>query len=100
MKNQSNLDNLEIQSQMESHINNFKNEMNSKSRDGLEMALKRINYLCDNVDPYNSLDLAIEEENIINLYELKGFLSNPFDFTNIILQMIDVVEAQLKSKLQ
>ena len=100
MKNQSNLDNLEIQSQMESHINNFKSEMNSKSRDGLEMALKRINYLCDNVDPYNSLDLSIEEENVINMYDLKDFLSNPFDFTNIILQMIDVVESKLKAKLQ
>lgn len=100
MKNQSNLDNLVVQSQMESHINNFNNEMCSKSRDGLEIALKKINYLCDNIDPYNCLDLSIEEENIINNYELKEFLSNPFDFTNIILQMIDIVEAQLKTKLQ
>jgi hypothetical protein len=80
------------------YIVNFRNEISSKSRDGLKTVGKKLNYLCLNLDPYNCLDLKQEEENIINEFELKEYLSNPFRFTNILLQLLDLVEAELKSR--
>jgi hypothetical protein len=79
-------------------LEKFKSEIKAKSRDGLKTLIKKLNYLCLELDPYNSLDLSIEEENIINEFEIKEYLSNPFEFTNMILQLLDHVEAEMKTR--
>jgi hypothetical protein len=77
---------------------NFKSEIAKKSRDGLKTLVKKLNYLCLELDPYNSLDLSIEEENILNELEIKEYLGNPFEFTNMVLQLLDHVEAEIKTR--
>lgn len=79
-------------------IKNFKDELSKKSLDGLTTILKKLNYLCLNFDPYNNLHLRQEEENILNEFELKEYLNNPFHFTNIILQMLDKTESEIKAR--
>lgn len=100
MDKHSNLDTLESPNASNEIVENFKFETKKKSRDGLKLCLKKLNYLCLEFDPFNADELTIEEENILNEYRLRETIKNPFEFTNIILQMLDIVEAEQKNKLQ
>lgn len=59
---------------------------------------KKLNFLCMEFDPYTDTELTQEEQNIIEEYELSDYIGNPFAFTNIVLQMMDILETEIKSR--
>ncbi|MBC74931.1 MAG: hypothetical protein CME64_02860 [Halobacteriovoraceae bacterium] len=79
-------------------VQKFKKHVSGLGKKELELTQKKLQYLCLEFDPYQSDDLSNEEENIINEYELENSLSNPFEFTNIVLQMLDALETEIKSR--
>ena len=85
-------------SPFEELLEKFKSRLAASGKKSLNLDQKRLNFLCLEFDPYNSLELSPEEKNIIEEYELEESLKNPFDFTNIVLQMMDVLEAEIKSR--
>ncbi len=79
-------------------IENFQIKLENLNKEQLDLMVKKLNFLCLNYDPYQ-LDMGQEVENIINEYELSSFTSNPFEFTNILLQMLDKTENTIKSRV-
>jgi hypothetical protein len=77
----------------------FTNELSRASSKSIGLIQKKLNFLCLELDPYNALDLSNEEENILNEFHLKDFLTNPFEFTNIVLQLLNITELELKKRL-
>ena len=69
---------------------NFENKLKELNQDELNLVIKKLNFLCHNFDPYDD-HMSTEVENIINEYELDTFTSNPFEFTNVLLQILDNV---------
>ncbi len=98
MEKHSNLNKIQNLSERNELVENFKNEIAKLSVKSLNNQIKKLNFLCLELDPYNAIDLSQEEENILNEFSLKSFLSNPFDFTNIILQLLDSAETELKTR--
>lgn len=86
------------QSQRAELIENFKVDIAKKSIAGLKVLSKKLNFLCLELDPYNNLDLSTEEENILAEFGIREFLNNPFEFTNIVLQLMDQVETEIKKR--
>lgn len=74
------------------------NDFSKMSLADLEKVQMKLNYLCINYDPYENLELSNELENIINEFELNDFLGNPFEFTNIVLQILDKLENEIKTR--
>lgn len=58
----------------------------------------KLNYLCINFDPYDSMEMSSEIENIITEFKLNEFLSNPFEFTNVVLQILDKLDNEIKAR--
>lgn len=79
-------------------INEIITDFSKKSLKSLKLEQTKLNYLCINFDPYDNLDMPTEIENIINEYKLNSFLNNPFEFTNVLLQILDKLEQAIKSK--
>jgi hypothetical protein len=80
-------------------VNFFTNELSLLSKKSIENIQKKLNFLCLELDPYNALELSTEEENILEEFQLKDYLSNPFEFTNIVLQLLNMTELELKKRL-
>jgi hypothetical protein len=80
-------------------VNFFTNELSLLSKKSIENIQKKLNFLCLELDPYNALELSTEEENILKEFQLKDYLSNPFEFTNIVLQLLNMTELELKKRL-
>lgn len=80
-------------------ISSFEKEIKKLGKSGLEKLVKKINFLCLNYNPYENNELTQEEKNVVEELKLTHHLSNPFVFTNILLQMMDIVENQLKTKI-
>lgn len=59
----------------------------------LNLTLTKLNYLCENFDPFDFLNQDTETENILVEFELNQFETNPFDFTKVVLQLIDTIES-------
>jgi hypothetical protein len=81
----------------EDHLHQFEEHIKSLGKKNLDLTIKKLNFLCLHFDPY-ALERTTEAENIINEYELDQFCSNPFEFTNIVLQMLDKTENLIKSR--
>ena len=82
-------------------VQNFINEIKVSSIDQIKLELDKLNYLALNYDPYQGVDFASDEEkNILNNYKLMDYLDNPFDFTNILLQFIDLAQEEQSKRLQ
>lgn len=79
-------------------INRFEQHINKLGKKELDLVIKKLNYVCLNFDPYGQ-EPTTEVENIMNDYELTQFMSNPFDFTNILLQMLDKTDNLKKSRV-
>tara|TARA_Y100000385_G_C13022156_1_gene606683 strand:- start:21 stop:338 length:318 start_codon:yes stop_codon:yes gene_type:complete len=79
------------------HLQRFEEYINKLGKKNLDLVIKKLNYLCLDFDPY-ALDKSSETENILDEFELDQFCSNPFDFTNVVLQMMDVTENLIKSR--
>lgn len=100
MDKHSNLAKLEKPVASNEIVENFTFETQKKSLDGLKLCQKKLNFLCLEFDPFNADELTIEEENILDEYNLRETIKNPFEFTNVILQMLDIVEGEQKKRLQ
>lgn len=74
---------------------NFKFETENLSKKELQTAFAQLNFLCLNYDPYQPENMTSELKEIINKFNLESTLSNPFDFTNSVLQYLDSIETQL-----
>tara|TARA_B100000674_G_C37695346_1_gene847979 strand:- start:431 stop:799 length:369 start_codon:yes stop_codon:yes gene_type:complete len=79
-------------------VQKFASHVSTLGKKELELTQKKLQFLCLEFDPYQSDDLSSEEENIIHEYELENSLGNPFEFTNIVLQMLDTLETEIKSR--
>jgi hypothetical protein len=67
----------------------------AQSPETLKLHQQRLQFLAQNFDPFSG-DPAGECAQIVALYELEATLSNPFEFTNALLLMLDAVEDALK----
>jgi hypothetical protein len=66
----------------------------------LNLKLKKLSFLALNLDPYAP---NLEDETIRNLvyeFKMENLISNPFQFTNQLLLLIDNTENELKSFAQ
>ena len=79
-------------------VKTFQNSLVHMDQTKLDLTIKKLNFLCLNFDPY-SLTMSTEVENIINEYKLLAFTTNPFHFTNIVLQILDKTENEIKSRV-
>ena len=103
MNKQTNLDQIDRPSRSlkiveKFTVENFKDELQKRSRQELDLCLKKLNFLCLEFDPYQCDHLKIEEENILKEFDLIETIKNPFEFTKIILQMLDNLETELKNR--
>jgi len=78
--------------------NDFENEIEKLNLENLKTVLKKLNFLSFEVDPYDVSSLKAEEENILNEFKLSDSLTNPFEYTNKVLMMIDLVESKINIK--
>lgn len=75
-------------------------QKHSLNQNELTLKLKKLSYLALNLDPYSP---NLEDETLKNLlveFQLESFISNPFQFTNQLLLLIDQTENELKSLAQ
>jgi hypothetical protein len=79
-------------------VENFIATLGSLSTKELKTTEMKLKYLCDNFNPFDQY-ISNETENILNEFSLMNFTKNPYEFTNILLQLIDKLENQIKSKL-
>lgn len=79
-------------------LDEFKSYIQKVGRKELGLVQKKLNFLCLEFDPYQDDELSDEEKNIIEEFELSGLLGNPFAFTNVVLQMMDALEGEIKSR--
>ena len=73
-------------------ISSHVSKLQSSTVKELNLSLKKLNHLCDRFDPFDFLNHSPEVENILNEFELSQFESNPFDFTKVVLKLIDTIE--------
>ena len=77
----------------------FINELENLSLKILKSRLTKLNYLASTFDPYQiGLGTSREVGNIIKEFKLKDFTHNPFEFTNILLRMIDLTTEQINKR--
>jgi hypothetical protein len=76
----------------------FEESLIEMTKDQLDLAIKKLNFLCLNFDPYSNY-VSTEVENILSEYQLTDYISNPFEFTNIVLQILDKTENTIKSRV-
>lgn len=100
MNIQGNLEQSNEQSLVRDRALEFENEIGSLDLSAQKMILKKLNFLSFQIDPYDIDNLSIEEKNIIGEFKLATFLDNPFEFTNILLKMIDLTEVEINKKHQ
>lgn len=92
-ENHSPKDNLAIEL-----VKELTESLEKSSVKDLNLTLKKLNYLCLHFDPFDFLNRDNESENILKEFDLEQFSNNPFDFTKIILKLIDTIETLKSSK--
>lgn len=97
---QTNLPKAHEQSLVLNRAFDFTNEIKDLDVDALKMTLKKLNYLSFEIDPYDLDGMGQEEKTIIEEFNISDFLANPFEFTNILLKMIDTTESLINNKYQ
>lgn len=89
-------------SEKEDLVNCFTNEIQKLSLKKLSLKLGQLSYLAENFDPYqgvyNGLDISVELLNILNEFKLNEYTKNPFEFTNILLQLLDLTQEEAKKR--
>ena len=98
MKIETNLAPEQEQIERSKFANHFENEIEKLDLEGLKLVLKKLNFLSFEVDPYDVTNLKSEEQNIMNEFKLMDSIANPFEYTNKVLKMIDLVESKINIK--
>lgn len=76
----------------------FEKRLEMLSPDQLKIEYKKYSYLCHNYDPYDQSEIENNEvKNILNISGLSEFIANPFEYTNLLLQIMDKCETKIKS---
>lgn len=83
----------------EDYIHGFRDLISNQGLNDLKIHERKLKFLCLNFDPFDSGKQSLEVENILNDYELEHHLGSPFEFTNIILQLLDILEESIKNKV-
>lgn len=78
---------------MESFVAKLKRTRSLKS---LKTHQKTLQFLAQDYDPFTS-EVSSEARQILETYQLDGLLSDPFQFTNVLLQMLDLLEERIKT---
>lgn len=65
-----------------------------KSVETLEKHQQRLQYLAIHLDPFSG---SVDDQciQILRFYEIEGMEQDPFFFTNVLLQMLDQLEARM-----
>ncbi len=79
--------------------NYFKLETENKSLEQLKLTHKKLSYLCLNFDPFTAEANTQEVENLINEFDLKEFINDPYKLTNYLLQKLTDLEEAINKKL-
>ena len=95
---QSTLGSGSIRENKENFLKLFKNEIKALSYSDLTKTKQKIHYLCKELDPFNCTHLSQEVESILNEYQLHSLLENPFDITNFLLKILDLLETETKNR--
>lgn len=67
----------------------------SRSSSELKLHYDRLQFLARELDPFHQ-EFTPEIEQVLDFYGLKEALKNPFVFTNMLLQLLDLLENKLK----
>lgn len=79
-------------------IFNFEKNLNEITLEQCKINYKKLSYLCHHYDPYDQSDIEnTEVKNILNSTGLSEYIANPFEYTNLLLQMMDKSETKIKS---
>lgn len=57
---------------------------------------KTLQFLAQDFDPFTN-EVSSEAKQILEAYHLEGMLADPFQFTNTLLQMLDLLEERIKT---
>lgn len=95
----NNLESTQAQSPQVSFIKKFENEVKSLDDKELSNYTLKLDYLCKNFNPFDNQKNSIEIENILEDFGLKTLSQDPYNFTNIALQMLDILEGASTKKL-
>lgn len=76
---------------LESFISSLKRV---RSHNTLELHQKRLQFLAQNFDPFAG-DVDNECQQILNFYAIE--IQDPFQFTNLVLQMLDALEERTRT---
>lgn len=98
MEKRTSPNNQNSEAAMPESLKDFREHLTRLGKKELALVQKKLNYLCLEFDPYNDAELSPEEQNIIEEYELSDYVGNPFAFTNVVLQMMDMLETEIKSR--
>lgn len=74
---------------------NFKKEIRNCSDGQLINIKKKLDFLALNLDPYNQDNFSLEAENILDEFNLRSALLDPFLFTNTVLRYIDFTQEEV-----
>ncbi|MCT4641852.1 MAG: hypothetical protein N4A33_06090 [Bacteriovoracaceae bacterium] len=99
MQKHANTQNQKANSEPLDYVTIFKNKLPNLEVKELNLMVKQLNYLCLNYDPYNMDDKSIEVKNILNQFKLNEFAQSPFGFTNILLQLLDKLDNEIKRRI-
>ena len=99
MKLQSNIGETALPINRNDLVQNFKFEIQDKSQIELRTVFNELNFLCLELDPYNSDDLSTEEKILLDKYNLEQYLGNTFEYTNVVLQLLDFLQNKIKGRL-
>ncbi|MFP5491009.1 MAG: hypothetical protein ACLGG0_05885 [Bacteriovoracia bacterium] len=76
---------------LESFVSSLKRTRSNKT---LELHQKRLQFLAQNFDPFAG-QVDNECQQILNFYSIQ--IQDPFQFTNLVLQMLDALEERTRS---
>ena len=62
----------------------------------LQTHQKTLQFLALDFDPF-TMDLSSEAKQILAQYHLEALVSDPFQFTNVLLRMLDLLEERIKT---
>lgn len=80
-------------------IENFKTELATLSIDELSLKAKKLNYLLNELNPFEQENIPSELAHILEEFSMASLIENPYSFTNIALQMLDSAEAETKKRM-
>ncbi len=80
-------------------VNKFINEINEVDDEKLKTIADKLSFLCLEFDPYAVQNMEAREKEILEEFDLLPYLNNPFEYTRVVLQMLDTIENKINQKI-